>query len=133
MLTLNNDSASAAKTEQNAHLLPGLEWFALTDTQLDAYFARVGLDSVFSSANKPPATFETLKTLVKAHTTSVPFDNITRRILIGDRHELKTGGDGLYRKIVERKRGGLCFEQNTFFRAVLAAIGFRVFRRHQQR
>ncbi|KAI8866366.1 cysteine proteinase [Ramicandelaber brevisporus] len=125
MLALN--TSTAAKNPQNSRLTPAPAWFTLADTQLDAYFARVGLDSTFNAASKPPATLETLSTVIKAHQLAIPFENITRRMLVGDQFEIKVDGNSIFHKLVERKRGGVCFEQNSLMRAVLASIGFRVF------
>lgn len=64
----------------------------------------------------------TLRDLHIAHTLNVPFENLDvfyqRPILLDE--------TSLYRKIVEEKRGGYCFEMNGIFSLVLQKIGFKV-------
>ena len=64
----------------------------------------------------------TLVALHSAHATSVPFENIN--IQTGQPVLLDVAG--LEDKIVTRRRGGYCFEQNTLFQAALRAAGFPV-------
>jgi N-hydroxyarylamine O-acetyltransferase len=83
---------------------------------LDAYFARIG----WTGPRAP--TLETLNGLCLRHTASVPFENLD--ILLGQPIALDLAS--LEDKLVARKRGGYCFEQNTLFAAVLEELGFRV-------
>jgi N-hydroxyarylamine O-acetyltransferase len=86
------------------------------DIDLDAYLARIG----YKGSLAP--TIETLTGLHYAHTTSVPFENLD--ILLGEGISLDTGA--LETKLVTRRRGGYCFEQNTYFAAVCEKLGFPV-------
>jgi N-hydroxyarylamine O-acetyltransferase len=43
--------------------------------------------------------------------------------------EIKLDVDSLVRKLVEERRGGYCYEQNTLFAAVLTELGYTVSRR----
>jgi len=65
---------------------------------------------------------ETLLELHKAHLLAVPFENLDvhlkRAILLDE--------DRLVNKIVEDQRGGICYELNTAFCALLRGLGFRV-------
>lgn len=67
-------------------------------------------------------TAETLRELQVAHLRTVPFENLSihanERIVLQDQ--------SLFAKIVERKRGGFCYECNGLFAALLRAIGFDV-------
>lgn len=67
-------------------------------------------------------TAETLRGLQVAHLLTVPFENLSihagQPIILDD--------DALFRKIVERRRGGFCYECNGLFAALLRAIGFDV-------
>jgi N-hydroxyarylamine O-acetyltransferase len=67
-------------------------------------------------------TLDVLSGLCLRHTSSVPFENLD--ILLGQpiRLDLASVAD----KIVNRRRGGYCFEQNTLFQSVLSQMGFRV-------
>jgi len=68
------------------------------------------------------ATADTLRELHRAHMLSVPFENLDihcgRRIVVDP--------DAFVRKVVERRRGGFCYELNGAFAALLQAVGFRV-------
>ncbi len=83
---------------------------------LDAYRRRIGL------ARPLAPTRACLDELVARHASAIPFENIevlARRV---PRLDL----DGLQDKLVQRRRGGYCFEHNTLLRAVLQAVGFEV-------
>lgn len=86
------------------------------DLDLDAYCRRIGF------AGTPAPTRECLQRLILGHAAAIPFDNIevlARRV---PRLDLA----GLQDKLVHRRRGGYCFEQNTLMGAALRAIGFDV-------
>jgi N-hydroxyarylamine O-acetyltransferase len=83
---------------------------------LDAYCHRIG----WTGPRAP--TLEVLSGLCLRHTSSVPFENL--EILLGKPVLLDV--PSLFDKIVTQRRGGYCFEQNTFFGAVLSQLGFRV-------
>lgn len=68
------------------------------------------------------ASAETLRELHKAHLLAVPFENLDvhlKRAIILD--EERIAG-----KIVGQRRGGICYELNTAFCALLRGLGFRV-------
>lgn len=74
----------------------------------------------YSGTTEPNA--ETLRSLHRAHLLTVPFENLDialkRRITVDPEHSV--------RKIVERRRGGFCYELNGAFAVLLEALGFRV-------
>jgi len=67
-------------------------------------------------------TPETLRDLQVAHLLTVPFENLS--IHAGEPIVLEE--DGLFAKIVEKRRGGFCYEANGLFAALLRALGFDV-------
>ena len=67
-------------------------------------------------------TAETLRALQLAHLSAVPFENLS--IHAGQPIVLET--EALFTKIVERRRGGFCYEANGLFAALLRALGFDV-------
>ena len=69
-------------------------------------------------------TVPTLASLQRLHACSVPFENID--VQLG--HSLTTDADEAFEKIVDRGRGGWCYEQNGLFGWALAEIGFQVMR-----
>jgi N-hydroxyarylamine O-acetyltransferase len=85
---------------------------------LGAYLARIGY------AKRLDPTVETLRGLHFAHATQIPFENLD--ILLG--RSILLDLKSLQSKLVERRRGGYCFEQNTLFAAVLESLGFVVTR-----
>jgi len=67
-------------------------------------------------------TTEVLRDLHRAHMLSVPFENLD--IALG--RKIVCDEDAFIRKIVERRRGGFCYELNGAFAGLLRAIGFKV-------
>jgi N-hydroxyarylamine O-acetyltransferase len=84
------------------------------DDLVERYLARVGLDGSDIS----------LPVLQRAHVTSIPYENLDVRL----GREIRLDVDSLVTKLVDRQRGGYCFEQNTLYAAVLEALGFTVTR-----
>lgn len=85
---------------------------------LAEYFARIGY------GGPRAVTLESLRALHLAHATSVPFENID--VLLG--LPIRLDVPSLFDKLVTRRRGGYCFEQNSLLAAVLEQLGFRVAR-----
>jgi N-hydroxyarylamine O-acetyltransferase len=81
---------------------------------VDRYLARVGLDGAAPS----------LVDLHAAHARSIPYEDLD--IHLG--REIRLDLDGLVDKMVDRRRGGYCFEHNLLFAAVLEALGHMVTR-----
>ncbi len=67
-------------------------------------------------------TAETLRELQVAHLLAVPFENLS----IHHKQPIVLEDDALFIKIVERRRGGFCYEANGLFAALLRALGFDV-------
>lgn len=67
-------------------------------------------------------TAETLRALQVAHLLSVPFENLS----IHAAEPIVLEDEALFTKIVERRRGGFCYEANGLFAALLRALGFDV-------
>jgi N-hydroxyarylamine O-acetyltransferase len=83
---------------------------------LEAYLARIA----YAGPRAP--TVDVLHALVAAHAQAIPFENLD--VLLGRGIDLAS--DALFDKLVRRRRGGYCFEQNSLFMEALAALGFRV-------
>lgn len=83
---------------------------------LDAYFARIG----YSGPRTP--TLDVLRELHRLHPYTIPFENLDP--LTGQRVRLEPSA--VADKLVARRRGGYCFEQNALFAQVLTQLGFRV-------
>lgn len=81
---------------------------------LSAYLDRIGLDG------PPPANVEGLERLVRAHRLSIPFENLDIPLGRG----ISLDPDAVFDKLVRRRRGGYCFEQNALLDRALGALGF---------
>lgn len=86
----------------------------MTPDQLSRYWRRIGY------ARAPDVSIETLNDLTYAHSTHIPFENID--VLLGRPVDLSLSA--LFDKLVTRRRGGYCFEQNGLLLAVLDTLGF---------
>ncbi|MGW0639469.1 arylamine N-acetyltransferase family protein [Nocardia salmonicida] len=86
------------------------------ELDLDAYLARIGY------AGPRTASVDTLRALVRAHTTSVPFENL--EIILGRGIPLDL--DSLQSKLIRHRRGGYCYENVGVFAAALERFGFGV-------
>lgn len=87
----------------------------LTDAQMEAYLERIGC------AMPTALTKETLDHLIYQHQCSVPFEAMD--VFCGAA-DVPLDGASLYSKIVERKRGGFCYELNGLFVLLLRKLGF---------
>lgn len=80
------------------------------------YLQRIGYHGSLSP------TAQTLSALQQAHLLSVPFENLD--ISLGRPIELDE--TALFEKIVQRRRGGFCYELNGLFAALLRDLGYSV-------
>ena len=81
------------------------------------YLARLGLAS-----RRPRPSIDELAALQVAHLVAVPFENLD----VFHRRGVSTDVASSYAKVVERGRGGWCFELNGAFGWLLAELGFDV-------
>jgi arylamine N-acetyltransferase len=83
----------------------------------NAYFDRIN----YRGAVEP--TFEVLQDLMTAHTRTIPFENLDP--LLGVPVD-DLSPEALTDKLVHRRRGGYCYEQNGLLGHALTEVGFRV-------
>jgi N-hydroxyarylamine O-acetyltransferase len=83
--------------------------------------ANAYLDRISYSGSVVPSA-DSLRLIHRAHLLTVPFENLD--ITLG--RKIECAEDAAVRKIVERKRGGFCYEMNGAFAALLRALGFKV-------
>ena len=88
----------------------------MPSVDVNAYFRRIGFDG------RPAADLATLAALHRLHPIAIPFENLS--VLLREPIPLDTAA--LEDKLVTRRRGGYCFEQNRLFADVLTSIGFEV-------
>lgn len=88
----------------------------MNEERVRAYLARLGVEA------RPPPTLEGLRLLHAAHLARVPFENLS--IHLGE--EVVLEPEALVAKIVDRRRGGFCYELNGAFALLLDALGLDV-------
>ena len=86
------------------------------DRQLGAYLERIGCERPVH------ADRATLERVHRAHRLSISFENLG----IPLRRGIALDPDLLFDKLVTRRRGGYCFEQNALSLAMAEAIGFKL-------
>ena len=92
----------------------------MTNLNLDlsSYLQRIGYDGPLET------NLETLRGLHRQHTLAVPFENLDVQMGV----PLDTSVEAAYDKIVYRRRGGWCYEQNGLFGGMLSQLGYEVTR-----
>ena len=83
---------------------------------LGAYFDRIG----YAGSAEP--TQATLRALTELHPAAIPFEAID---VLLDRG-VDISPEAVDAKLIDRRRGGYCYEQNGLFARVLRAIGYEV-------
>ncbi|NGN69001.1 arylamine N-acetyltransferase [Streptomyces sp. A7024] len=86
------------------------------ELDLDGYLNRIG----FTGERAP--TLATLGRLQRAHTTSIPFENV--HAVLGK--PLPIDLASVQERLVGRRRGGYCYEHVALFAAALERLGFGV-------
>ena len=81
---------------------------------LDAYLTRIDMPA------RPTVDAAGLARLQRQHRLAIPFENLDIRLGRG----VAIDGGAVFDKLVTRRRGGYCFEQNRLFGDALAALGF---------
>jgi N-hydroxyarylamine O-acetyltransferase len=81
-----------------------------------SYLARIGY------AGPATPTENVLRAIHRQHLLTVPFENLD----IARATKIVCGEDAFLRKIVDRHRGGFCYEMNGAFAALLRGLGFEV-------
>ena len=88
----------------------------LSAVDIAAYLERIH----YHGSASPEAA--TLRALSRCHLLSVPFENLD--IHLGN--PIMLNEQALFKKIVQKGRGGFCYELNGLFAALLRALGFQV-------
>lgn len=81
---------------------------------LSQYFERIGYQGAAEN------TLQVLHALTRAHTQTIPFENLDVYL----KRPIRLETNALFSKLVLAKRGGYCFEQNGLFLQVLLQLGF---------
>ncbi|XP_075140336.1 arylamine N-acetyltransferase 2-like [Leptodactylus fuscus] len=86
---------------------------------LNTYLQRVGITEFSASSMQP--SLSKLRILHRHHVLSVPFENLS----IHSGEKIIPNISWIYDKIVLRKRGGFCYENNGLFLWVLQELGYQ--------
>ena len=84
-----------------------------TDEQLGAYFARI-------HAGEATSSYGALAEVQRSHRLAIPFENLDIHLGRG----ISLDPQDLFDKLVTRRRGGYCFEQNALLLGMLQSLGF---------
>ncbi len=83
---------------------------------VEKYLDRIGLNNHLINAN-----FKNLTLLQRQHLLNIPFENLD----IHWNNLIELNVSNFYEKIVDRKRGGFCYELNGLFCELLKEIGYK--------
>jgi arylamine N-acetyltransferase len=95
--------------------------------QLDQYFARINFNEPVIAKEDAgrQAGLAYLTALQRQQVGHVPFENLS--LHYSPSRHVTTDPRALYEKIVVRRRGGYCMENNGFFGTVLRTLGFQLY------
>ncbi|KAK3069796.1 hypothetical protein LTR53_011583 [Teratosphaeriaceae sp. CCFEE 6253] len=102
-------------------------------SELQDYFERISLPARYrehpilrdgSLAKTKEYGLPFLRNLARYHTCNVPFENLELHYSVS--RKITLDPSDLYTKIVRRRRGGRCMENNTFFATVLRSLGYEL-------
>ncbi|KAG2181493.1 hypothetical protein INT44_008306 [Umbelopsis vinacea] len=92
----------------------------LTEEQVAEYLKRLQIRS------KPGPTLDGLKLLCIQHLKCIPFEDFSLHFTEQRPPVPSLLQESVFNKIVQRKRGGYCFELNGLFAALLESLGFSI-------
>lgn len=90
---------------------------SLAPDEIDRYLDRIG-----APRPQPAPSAGALASLQRAHLLAVPFENLD--ISLG--RPIRLDAASLVAKVVDRRRGGYCYELNGLFAALLRGLGYDV-------
>ncbi|KAL0479419.1 hypothetical protein AKO1_007668 [Acrasis kona] len=93
----------------------------LTDEQKQRYLQRINISEDYNL----DCSLGCLEDLMLHHLNKVPFENFD--IHYSKTHRISVRPGDVYEKIVEKKRGGYCMENNLAFSMLLESLGFDVY------
>lgn len=99
--------------------------FILSPDQIDAYLVRIRHSKPSLEESTNDYGLGLLASLQRQHLASVPFENLS--IHYSTDHAITLDPGELYTKIVTRRRGGYCMENNLLFGILLRSLGFTVY------
>src|SRR3989338_5700860 len=110
--------------------------------ELKCYLERIGLSEERLRSEHAAASLELLAVVTFGHATHIPFENLAclypemrvvgleglegREREARQRIKVSLEPSDIYEKLVVRRRGGFCFEQNLLLARALRGLGFSV-------
>lgn len=88
----------------------------MNESALKSYLERIAIMQSMT------VDLETLKKLTQSHPKHITFENIAT--FTGTVPSIQM--EAIFRKLVQEKRGGYCYEQNSLFKEVLQTLGFNI-------
>lgn len=100
-----------------------------TPSQIETYLNHISFPQpeyprITPQVAKTKAGLEYLSVLQRYHLAAVTFENLS--LHYSQEKLLSLNDDDLFDKIVNKKRGGYCMENNQFFGTVLRSLGYEV-------
>lgn len=86
--------------------------------QIDKIFQRIN----FIKGEKFTPSIENLNLLINAFILKVPYENLNFKFKV----KFSVNILDIYKKIVELRRGGVCYETNTLFAYLIKSLGYKV-------
>jgi len=96
-----------------------------SESQVRRYFQRVGFQEHNSFSDLPPPTLHTVRRLIACHLQTIPFENLS--LHYSTHPQIFLGDAFLFDKMVDRRKGGYCMEQNTLFAGILRTLGYDLY------
>lgn len=99
----------------------------LSGPQLVQYLQRINVPQ--RTAKQLTPCLSTLAHLQFAHLKAIPFENLSLHHpkALERKEGITCKLEEVFKKLVQKPRGGYCFEQNTLFAAVLRTLSFSVY------
>lgn len=103
--------------------------FILSPDQINAYLVRIGHPEPNPEDASSPNNYGLglLASLQRQHLASVPFENLSVHYSANNDYTVSLDPKEVYAKIVTRRRGGYCLENNLLFGILLRSFGFNVY------
>ena len=98
---------------------------SLSLPHLDGYFERIELPSRFRREQNPKLDRELLATIQAYHVSHIPYDNTA--LHYSPTPSISLHIHDIFHKLVTRKRGGYCMENNILLYHILRQLGFDVY------
>jgi arylamine N-acetyltransferase len=92
-----------------------------TDGQVSRYLERINFPTV-TPPSFPAPTLDTLRRLVACHLNACPFENLS--LHYSTQRTISLNPELLFDKLVNKRRGGYCMEQNEAFATLLRSLGY---------